>query len=242
MLSSTILLRHNYTPLSKAKDSQNLRCTYPLNYMSDKNIQEIAKQGDVEAISHLINQEVSNNNLTVEAQIQYGVTLWLKISSPTPITFYTEICIQKIIDILNDIQPNKIINIRISLIALQDKNKPITERFFRFKENHYIENAHSINQITSFILVLIIAGIGWLIWPKNNTTYSPTGTASSKSSNLSSRTFLGRSETGYELWADSSCVYVKNLRESDLQRLNSNISIFKEAVKSQTGFKCVLFE
>ncbi len=44
---------------------------------------------------------------------------------------------------------------------------------------------------------------------------------------------------GYELWADKDCMYVKNLRESDLQRLNTNVFYFKEAFKSQTGFKYV---
>lgn len=47
---------------------------------------------------------------------------------------------------------------------------------------------------------------------------------------------------GYELWADKDCKYVKNLRESDLQRVNTNVFSFKEAVKSQTYFKCVFFE
>lgn len=57
-----------------------------------------------------------------------------------------------------------------------------------------------------------------------------------------SRIFLGQSKTGYELWADKKCVYVKGLRESDLQRLNTNLEGFKAAIKLETGYKCVLFE
>ena len=63
-----------------------------------------------------------------------------------------------------------------------------------------------------------------------------------QSSSQLSRIFLGKSQTDYELWADKECVYVKGLRESDLQRMNTNLGGFKEAIKLETGYKCVLFE
>jgi hypothetical protein len=66
--------------------------------------------------------------------------------------------------------------------------------------------------------------------------------ASPASSSTTSRTFLGRSQTGYELWADKSCVYVKGSTEADLARLHTNVQGFKDAIKAQTGNKCVLFE
>jgi len=204
--------------------------------MLDEKIQEIAKQGNIDAISSLIAQEVANSNVTVEAQIQYGVILCLKIYSPAPITFNTEICIQNIIDLLNKVQPNKILYIHVSLISLADNKKLIKERRFTLKEGSYIDNT-TINTITFLILATIIAGLGWVMFPKHETPISQTATSSS-----STKTFLSRSETGYELWADKDCIYVKNLRESDLQRLNTNVFSFKEEVKSQTGFKCVLFE
>jgi hypothetical protein len=73
----------------------------------------------------------------------------------------------------------------------------------------------------------------------NSTSASNTSTSSSSTS---SRTFLGRSETGYELWAGEKCVYVKGITEGDLARLNTDVWGFKDAVKLQTGYKCVLFE
>jgi hypothetical protein len=62
------------------------------------------------------------------------------------------------------------------------------------------------------------------------------------SPSTASRTFLGRSQTGYELWADKSCVYVKGITEADLARLNTDVWGFKNEIKVQTGYKCVLFE
>lgn len=66
--------------------------------------------------------------------------------------------------------------------------------------------------------------------------------SSKNSESTKSRIFLGRSGTGYELWADKRCVYVKGITTSDLARLNTNIWDFKKEVKSQTGYKCVMFE
>lgn len=67
-------------------------------------------------------------------------------------------------------------------------------------------------------------------------------TATARPSSTQSRTFIGTSPTGYQLWADASCVYVVGITEADLARLNTDVWGFKEAVKSQTGYRCVLFE
>lgn len=56
------------------------------------------------------------------------------------------------------------------------------------------------------------------------------------------RTFLGKGETGYELWADGSCVIVKGATTADFQRLNTDLEGFKKSVKATTGKQCVLFE
>ncbi|MBO1063423.1 MULTISPECIES: hypothetical protein [Nostocales] len=76
----------------------------------------------------------------------------------------------------------------------------------------------------------------------NSSNSTPASNTSTSSSSTSSRTFLGRSETGYELWAGEKCVYVKGITEGDLARLNTDVWGFKDAVKLQTGYKCVLFE
>ncbi len=94
----------------------------------------------------------------------------------------------------------------------------------------------------------IITGVSlfaYLIYMGLNKT--PTATqAVSTATNIpavtANRTFLGKSKTGYELWADKSCVYVKGITAADLTRLNSNVWDYKEAVKQETGYKCVMFE
>lgn len=57
------------------------------------------------------------------------------------------------------------------------------------------------------------------------------------------RKFLGTGPTGYTLWlGNDGCIYVKNLAEADLQRLNVSIWEFKKVVKEETGRSCVFFE
>lgn len=58
----------------------------------------------------------------------------------------------------------------------------------------------------------------------------------------SGRRYLGTSPTGYELWADNDCVYVKGITEGDLARLGTDVWGFKKAVKAETGYSCVLYE
>jgi hypothetical protein len=78
-----------------------------------------------------------------------------------------------------------------------------------------------------------------LVRPETNAS---TPIQSPSLSSATHRTFLGRSQTGYELWADKRCVYVKGITEADLAHLHANIWSFKDAIKAQTGYKCVLFE
>jgi hypothetical protein len=80
---------------------------------------------------------------------------------------------------------------------------------------------------------------------KQASDWKPLGgsqSTSTSSSSAGSRTFLGRSHTGYELWADKNCVYVKGITEADLARLNTNVWSFKNEIKAQTGYTCVLYE
>ena len=57
------------------------------------------------------------------------------------------------------------------------------------------------------------------------------------------RTFLGSGPTGYTLWRGSDgCIYVRNLTEGDLSRMNVSMSEFKQVIKEQTGSRCVFFE
>lgn len=71
---------------------------------------------------------------------------------------------------------------------------------------------------------------------------SPASDASSTSIEQG-RKFLGTSPIGYSLWFGSDdCIYVKNLTEVDLARLNVSLSDFKAVVKQQTGSSYIFFE
>ncbi|OKH56266.1 hypothetical protein NIES2101_00330 [Calothrix sp. HK-06] len=70
---------------------------------------------------------------------------------------------------------------------------------------------------------------------RNEETKAPTATNSTTPQN---RKFLGTAKTGYELWTDGNCVFVKGARMSDI----GNFDSFKDNIKSSTGYKCVLFE
>ena len=72
---------------------------------------------------------------------------------------------------------------------------------------------------------------------KQESISTPTTTETS-----SERIYLGTSPTGYELWADNKCVYVKGITEGDLARLGTDVWAFKKAVKAETGYSCVLYE
>ncbi|MEA5392143.1 hypothetical protein VB738_12830 [Cyanobium gracile UHCC 0139] len=67
-------------------------------------------------------------------------------------------------------------------------------------------------------------------------------TSNSEAQEPARKKFIGTGPTGYELWAEGNCIYVKGLTTSDLTRLQTDIDGFKSAVKSETGYKCVLFE
>jgi len=56
-------------------------------------------------------------------------------------------------------------------------------------------------------------------------------------------TFIGKSETGYELWksGEGDCILVKKLKDGDLARLNVTLEEFKQTIKKTTGYSCVLF-
>ncbi len=144
--------------------------------MSDKNLQETSKKENINVISSLINREAAQYNLTVEAQIQYGINLWLKIYSPTPTALNAEPGVQFILELLNIIKPKKILSLHVSIIASGDRNKRIKDRYFTFKEGRLIETTNTINSITFLILALIIGGCGWLLIP---TREAPTTDVSS---------------------------------------------------------------
>lgn len=57
-------------------------------------------------------------------------------------------------------------------------------------------------------------------------------------------TYRGTTSSGHSLYAEdgANCVYVVGVTEADLARLGTDVWGFKDAVKAETGYRCVLFE
>ncbi|MEG4344769.1 hypothetical protein QUB70_15950 [Microcoleus sp. A003_D6] len=204
--------------------------------------QEIARNGDLGAVAILIQQSLAAYEVHVDAEMQYGVMLWLKLKSD--ITLDSQTCLNVVARILNNIQLQKFVLVRISQVNSKNPKKQAWNKYLVFKEGQFIDNTKAVNQMTgafgaAVVVVLLFVSV---MYKPTSTTSPSVVSSSSTSGSTAPRTFLGKSKTGYELWAYKNCVYVKGLTEGDLARLNTDISGFKDAVKAETGYKCVLFE
>ncbi len=168
--------------------------------------------------------------------------LWLKLKSDR--TLDSQTCLNVVSRILNKIKPDKIISARISQINSKNPKQQAWNKYLAFKEGQFVDNTKVVYQITGAFCAAVVVVLLFVsaIYKPTSTTSSSVVSSSSTSGSTASRTFLGKSQTGYELWADKNCVYVKGITEGDLARLNTDVWRFKDEVKAQTGYKCVLFE
>ncbi len=218
--------------------------------MSSDKLLEAAKGGDLLAISNLVQQAFTPQEVCIDAEMQLGITLWLKLKSDKSLD--SQNCLNVILKTLDSIQLKRIVSVRISETSPEDPKKQVWNNYWAFKQEKFVDNTVATEQMTKVVIQMAAAFVGlvtlMLVFapfiPTSTTsvTSKPTSTASTSSPSTGSRIFLGKSQTGYELWADKSCVYVKGITEADLARLNTNVWNFKDEVKVQTGYRCVLFE
>ena len=106
-------------------------------------------------------------------------------------------------------------------------------KFFTLENGKYKENSGAVVLVGIGIIGMIafVVGVGIFYKPPAPVAAPPTP-----------RTFIGTGPTGYEIWQDKSCVYVKGLKEGDLRRMNTDLNGVKKVVKEQSGYSCVLFE
>ena len=112
-------------------------------------------------------------------------------------------------------------------------------KMFVLKNGKYTQDAWSVPIFCTALLLILggmIALFGLLSKPQ-----APATTSSAPSS-AKPRTFIGRSELGYELWLEDGCVIANGVTEGHLVTLNTDIEGFKKSVKAATGKKCVLLE
>ena len=122
--------------------------------MSDLNMQEIAKRGDLQAISTLTSRAIALRNVRVEAEMING-SLWLKIYPLA--TMQPNLCIQKIISLLNSIRPEKINKVKITEIG-SDKKSHVWNRSIHLKKGKFVDNSN-VNVRTFGILAAFLSAL-----------------------------------------------------------------------------------
>lgn len=199
---------------------------------------DLAREGNADAIATLIEERTKTET---SAEIKHSV-LFIKTSLERPSKRV------KLIEILQIIETLDTISCNISLVHIIGKNfkRNLALRNGKYKdETDYIWFAFAVPPI---LLGALIYGLNApRVAPPSNYALSPGAITSqdaisTQTANSAGRKFLGRSKSGYELWADNSCVYVKGIRQSDFSRLNVTLDEYKKVVKQETGFSCVLFE
>ena len=133
--------------------------------MSDLDMQEMAKKGDLQAISTLISRAISLRNVTVEAEMIYG-SLWLKIYPLA--TMQPSLCVQKIILLLNKIQPDKVNRVKITEMD-SDKKSHVWNASLTVKNGKFVDNSNAnvrtLKIFVTFLSVLFISPVLFsLIW------------------------------------------------------------------------------
>jgi predicted transcriptional regulator len=177
--SQSLQHQHTQSVTSSARSNNASKCQ---NSSSDENLELLslrnaAKKGDLQAISSLVCHAISPQspqNITIEATMQYGVILYLKLYPLE--TMHPQFYIQSVTSILNDIRPDKIQSVIIAEIA-SDKKTQVWDKFFTFKNGKLVENTTVENIIFCIVFVLIIAFIGYLYLPTQSATTSSPATS-----------------------------------------------------------------
>lgn len=115
--------------------------------MSDSSIQEAAKQGDINAISSLVSSGFKSKNITVKAEVQHNITLWLKLYSST--TINPQAATQIVIKMLNELRLSKVLSVRISGLSSTNKNKQLWSKYLSInKEGQCVDFTQAANLIS----------------------------------------------------------------------------------------------
>lgn len=194
-----------------------------------------ARSGDIYAIKPLIEKGFSSKVSVSPEKKKDCLILTLKFSEKID----SQMAIQIVIKILNDINPMNIPSVHVIGVRLW----PRWIKYLYFVSDGYKDVTKlTYILVTSLISILLLyLGYATLIYKPNSSTASSSSSTVSSSS-TPHRTSLGFSPTGYELLLEGSCVIVKDVKTSDFARLNTTLEGFKNAVKQQTGYQCVLFE
>lgn len=188
--------------------------------MSNTDLVKSAKQGNINAISNLVQTAFDDDNITVVANMEWFITLSLKIVSQKVLE--PQVCTKKVIEILNEIQPAGITLVRVSSIATICKIKYRWNRWIDRKQGEFVDNTNNVNLLNYTVIAFLVPWIGCTALTNKPSTPPPNIT-SQPSTQIT----------------NPDCLYIP---ESTIAGKSwEEISQFKDELKRQSGKKCVLF-
>jgi len=146
---------------------------------------------NLQIISDLVGRALLSRNATVEAEMQYDTALWLKIYPLTKLE--PQVCVQTVIRVLNEIQPNKISSVKVSEMAT-NKKQAVWNKFLILKNGRFVDNTASINITLGVMAVLIISLVTYCALPKQPAVTSNNPAVASPSPNVEIAPPVGQKE------------------------------------------------
>ena len=170
-------------------------------YNSDKKY-----DGSIEEIVRLVKKSFDNDKLLIESQMQFGVTLWLRLKSTEDLN--ADNCTQKILKVLNENKPTNITSVRVSEISRTDEKKQIWDKFLHIKDGNFIDNTKASLQIVYGLMAILIFGFVScsVLTPRPKPQQVISSTASTIQRPISQCVPAGgRIWTNVRLYRDASC-------------------------------------
>ena len=154
----------------------------------------------------MVKKSFDNDKLLIESQMQFGVTLWLRLKSTEDLN--ADNCTQKILKVLNENKPINITSVRVSEISRIDEKKQIWDKFLHIKDGNFIDNTKASLQIVYGLMAILIFGFVScsVLTPRPKPQQVISSTASTIQRPISQCVPAGgRIWTNVRLYRDASC-------------------------------------
>ena len=172
----------------------------------DQSNSEKIRNGSVKGIVLLVKNALDKDKVLVESQMQFGLTLWLRLKSTEDLN--ADDCIRKILKVLNENKPTNITSVRVSEISRTDEKKQIWDKFIYNKDGSFVDGTKASLQIVSGLMALLILGFVScsVLTPRPKPGQVTSSTASTIQRPISQCVpASGRIWTNVRLYRDASC-------------------------------------
>ena len=172
----------------------------------DQSNSEKIRNGSVKGIVLLVKNALDKDKVLVESQMQFGLTLWLRLKSTEDLN--ADDCIRKILKVLNENKPTNITSVRVSEISRTDEKKQIWDKFIYNKDGSFVDGTKASLQIVSGLMALLILRFVScsVLTPRPKPGQVTSSTASTIQRPISQCVPAGgRIWTGVRLYRDASC-------------------------------------